>query len=262
MKQVFLLLTIICVPGVANATCSDSFKDNNTRSDKELISDEMVKAIRTGNKEEVAQLVSEGIDVNLQDKDGNTAFMLASYRGHNEIMKFLSEHPKVDKNIRNHNGETALILASKAGDIEIVKFLSEDLEVDKNLQDNEGYTALIKAIRFRHKKIVKFLSEDLEVDMNLQDKDGNTALIYAVKVISTDMVKTLLKNLKVDMDLRDKDGNTAFMIADQESARFISIKRMLWNPDDFGRNSWTAKMIKKAKKRWKDAGEEVNPLHN
>jgi ankyrin repeat protein len=60
--------------------------------------------------------------VNTFNNYNETALMIASSKGHTEIVKCLLEHG-VDVNIINNNNETALMLASRDGYIEIVKLL-------------------------------------------------------------------------------------------------------------------------------------------
>uniref|UniRef100_A0A7S3LZM0 Uncharacterized protein n=1 Tax=Spumella elongata TaxID=89044 RepID=A0A7S3LZM0_9STRA len=56
-------------------------------------------------------LAHPGIDVNLQNKGGDTALMNASLKGHTEIVLMLLAQPGIIINIQNKNGKTALGLA-------------------------------------------------------------------------------------------------------------------------------------------------------
>ena len=57
-------------------------------------------------------------------KDGWTALMLASDKGHLKVVKLLLEKG-ANANAQNNNGETALMVASEKGHLEIVKLLIE-----------------------------------------------------------------------------------------------------------------------------------------
>ena len=166
----FSFLIIICVPGVANAifpTCINAVATNynkilSSRYNR-VLNQRMVwqfcMAIETGDKETLAQLVSDGLDRILTDNDFYTALIFAVKAGHLEIVQFLSKHLKiVDINLRDNDGYTALMLAVKAGHLEIVQFLSKHPQVDINLRDNDGYTALMLAELKGYKDIAKILS--------------------------------------------------------------------------------------------------------
>jgi ankyrin repeat protein len=56
-------------------------------------------------------LLAKGADVNSKMNNGETALMIASYRGHKEIMQLLLVKG-ADVNARMNNGETALSHAS------------------------------------------------------------------------------------------------------------------------------------------------------
>ena len=64
------------------------------------------------------------INVNLQNKWGTTALIIASKRGHTDIVKLLLAVPSIDVNVQNKfYGETALSIASKNGHTDIVKLI-------------------------------------------------------------------------------------------------------------------------------------------
>jgi len=71
-------------------------------------------AVTNGNFNDVNNFIKKGINLECQDKFGNTALILASKNGHQEIVNILIENgAKV--NTQNHDNETSLILASING---------------------------------------------------------------------------------------------------------------------------------------------------
>ena len=87
-------------------------------------------------KEAVQILLAEGIDPNIQDNNGNTALILASYHGYIEIVRLLLT-ANANPNIQNNIGNTALILASMQGHTEIVRLLLDSNGANiANLQNN------------------------------------------------------------------------------------------------------------------------------
>ncbi|XP_072308846.1 photoreceptor ankyrin repeat protein [Eucyclogobius newberryi] len=64
------------------------------------------------------------LDVNLQDKEGNTALMIASQAGHvNTVMYLLNYYPELDIEVKDMRGFTALIKATITGRDDIVAAL-------------------------------------------------------------------------------------------------------------------------------------------
>ena len=123
-------------------------------------------------------LFRSNADVNVQDEDGDTALIVASYYGNGAITKLLLErNPGLDH--QNKEGWTALMWASNEGHQSFVELL---LERNPNLdaQNKEG-TALILASKKGHTDIVKNLLRK-GADMTIkQNGDGKTAKDWAKK---------------------------------------------------------------------------------
>ena len=77
-----------------------------------------------GHKEIVEMLINAGADVNVRDKFGGTALMIASQNGHVETVEMLIEKG-ADVNARDFLGNTALVYATEEGHKEIIKILEE-----------------------------------------------------------------------------------------------------------------------------------------
>jgi len=167
-----------------------------------------------GHKDIVKMLLAiPGINVNLQDKYGDTALSMASSRGHKDIVKMLLAIPGINVNLQNKNGETALIIASSHGHKDIVKMLLAIPGINVNLQDKNGYTALMITSSRGHKDIVKMLLAIPGINVNLQSNYGETALMISSESIDIDIVKMLLDIPGINVNLQTKDGETALIIA-------------------------------------------------
>ncbi|XP_040027037.2 KN motif and ankyrin repeat domain-containing protein 2 isoform X1 [Gasterosteus aculeatus] len=68
-------------------------------------------AVRHGRVVMVRLLLSFGADTNLQDKQGTTALMFASERGHTHIARLLLERSRCDLTLTDKRGQTALSIA-------------------------------------------------------------------------------------------------------------------------------------------------------
>ena len=67
-------------------------------------------------------LLKSGADINIITKNGNSALIIASYKGHKEIVKILLNY-KADINQKDSRGENALAIARKRGYKEIEDIL-------------------------------------------------------------------------------------------------------------------------------------------
>ena len=67
-------------------------------------------SISTKTNQNIELLLKTGADINIQDKNGWTALMVAIYRGKKEIVELLIKR-KADLEIQNQMDETALIAA-------------------------------------------------------------------------------------------------------------------------------------------------------
>jgi ankyrin repeat protein len=158
-------------------------------------------------------LQKKGIDVNIQDKFGQTALHWAIIRNNKEIVKLLLGKENIDVNIQNKNGKTALYWAIKNNNTEIVKLLLEKEDIDVNIQYENGKTALYWAIYNKNTEIVKLLLEKEDIDVNIQNKNGESALLWAIYNENTEIVKLLLEKEDIDVNIQYENGDTPIHLA-------------------------------------------------
>lgn len=117
------------------------------------------------------------LNVDGQDEVGDTALMWASAWGYTDIMRRLLDLG-ADFNLQNDEGDTALLRASwRAGENQeaLWELLNQE-GIDVNHQDNEGYTALMGVVyNFEGVEFVRRLLE-LGANPNLENNEGETAL--------------------------------------------------------------------------------------
>jgi len=87
-------------------------------------------------------------------------FDSAKYGLNNFIDILLECYQEIDPNLRNRNGNTAFIMASQNNRKSIIERLSKDHRVQKNLKNNRGYNALEIAFISGHDTLVKTLKQN------------------------------------------------------------------------------------------------------
>jgi len=163
-----------------------------------------------GEEPEIAsQLIERGADVNLRNKAGLSALMMAAAIGHPGLVSSLIEKGAV-VDAKSESGETALMYTSEGGSLEIVQLLKAK-GADVNTQTNGGRTPLIYAVGGKQAGIVGWLLEN-GADARLQTKSGRTALWEAVESEDLEIAKTLIK-AGADVNAKTDTGATALMIA-------------------------------------------------
>jgi ankyrin repeat protein len=86
-----------------------------------------------------------------------------------------------DVNITNRDGDTALMDAVNKGHVDIAKLLLCRNDIDVNICNCARYTALTLAINKGHVDIANLLLSRNDIDVNITSStDGNTALIWAI----------------------------------------------------------------------------------
>ena len=106
-------------------------------------------AIQTETAKLIIQNSKEfGIDLNAENRNGNTALHWACSNGKTETAQFIIEHSKefgIDLNAKNNSGSTALHDACIYGRTETVQMILKNWKefgIDIKAQNNDGQTAL------------------------------------------------------------------------------------------------------------------------
>ena len=107
------------------------------------------------NKKATERLLALGANVNLRDKDGDTALHGAAETGNVEIMRMLLDKG-ADPNAKNKQGGTPLMWAAVFGNDEAARLLLSR-GADALLKDNDGITALEWASRNNRQSMVSLL---------------------------------------------------------------------------------------------------------
>ena len=100
-------------------------------------------------------------DYNIANKFDNTCLMIAAFKGHDKVVKYLLESG-VDPNIGAKCGATALHFSSETGAIGIVKILIETGKANALLTNKYGLTPLMSAAEHCQESVFKYLYEHCE----------------------------------------------------------------------------------------------------
>ena len=94
-------------------------------------------------KEIIQGMKTNGVDINHQDSDGDTASIWACYNGRKEVVLELLKVDGLDVNIQSRNGYTALMMACVSNSLEVVIELLKVDGLKANLQSSDERTALV-----------------------------------------------------------------------------------------------------------------------
>ena len=163
----------------------------------------LLEAAENGNIEMVRQLLDDGVDVNIQNRNGDTALIKSSLKGHTDIIKLLLNHG-ADPNIKTAYGCNALIWASEKGHTDIVDLLLNH-GTDANIQNINGETALIWASWMGHTDVVELLTNHMN-SIKIQSRiRGNMTRNIARTQKSYQQISTAL--LPIDFDVANMIGD-------------------------------------------------------
>ena len=143
-------------PVVAQATDSTATRRIQTEVPDALATEELFRAIRSGNLEIVRNLVlSGGADPNFNLERGSTPLMVAAQTGYDEIVNFLISR-KVSIDAKDPNGTTALMWAVVKNRYTIAQTLLSQ-GANPNVARDNGQTALDIAKRWNNRMMVSLL---------------------------------------------------------------------------------------------------------
>jgi len=141
-------------------------------------------AAKKGNKDTVLELLLKQANANQANADGITPLMIASQKGHIDIVNMLIKltGPKaVDSNAKaaGYRNVSALYLAVLNNQLDVVRVLLAN-KADVNITADNGYTPLMVAAHTGNVEIVKLLLEN-DADKALKNAKGCTAHDLAAK---------------------------------------------------------------------------------
>ena len=178
MPAAFLALVVLLWSGAVPAQSPSASPPAQSPSANDRA---LIDATRRNDVEAVRRLIAAGANVNAQDENRDSAFLLAGAEGRLEILK-LTLQAGADLRSTNRYGGTALIPACHHGHVETVRELLKTA-IDVNHVNRLGWTALLETVILgdssaTYVEIARLLVAH-KADVNLADKQGLTPLAHA-----------------------------------------------------------------------------------
>jgi ankyrin repeat protein len=169
----------------------------------------LYQAVKFGNSKAVTALILVGAALNIKNEAGRTALYLAAMQGKLGIAQQLIAH-QAKLNISSLQGNTALHKAARYGHLDVVQALI-NAKAKLNLKNHYGNSALHIAVRHGHHEIVQALIA-AKAMLNRKNHYGNSALHNAIRYGQLEIAQSLL-NHRADINLENNLGNSILHIA-------------------------------------------------
>lgn len=233
--------TVPCILGLMNVYHHDAqkqyqiFENDDVTVDRKAslswILQNKMEAEMTDLKLFGAPLDESRLNLNLRDKNGNTAIMRAAQRGDFEILQTWLQHKQksADFNVINNDGDTALTIAIKNNNFETAIFLLSQAIESMNLNNinlNSKFNYNYKSndgrnnINYNYKPNYgdstssNFGTEHYYggIDINAFNHEGDTAVLLCAKRGDVQILE-MLAILGANFEVTDKNGDTPMQLA-------------------------------------------------
>ncbi|XP_036683690.1 fibronectin type 3 and ankyrin repeat domains protein 1 isoform X2 [Balaenoptera musculus] len=176
-----------------------------------ISSEHLHRAVNVNDEDLLLRILQGGnVKVDVPNKFGFTALMVAAQRGYSRLVKILVSNG-TDVNLQNGSGKDSLMLACYAGHLDVVKYLRRH-GASWDTRDLGGCTALHWAADGGHCNVIEWMIKDgCEVDTT-DAGSGWTPLMRVSAVSGNQKVASLLIDAGADVNMKDKDGKTPLML--------------------------------------------------
>ena len=169
---------------------------------------DFTKAAKFDDVSEVRSLIKAGVNPNTLDPKGSPMLILAIRDKSLKVTDLLLANPAIDVNLTNKSGENALMMAAFDGQLPLVK----TLVVEKKAAVNKtGWAPIHYAATNGHLEIVQFLMAN-GAQINALSPSETTPLMMSIGSGNELLIKYLLDN-GADLRMRNHAGYTAIDVA-------------------------------------------------
>ncbi|RXZ38921.1 ankyrin repeat domain-containing protein [Oxalobacteraceae bacterium CAVE-383] len=174
------------------------------------------RAVKNDNYTVVKSLLERGLSPNLvEETRGDSGLILALREDSKRVFDILINTPGIDLEIRARNGDSALMIASYKGNVAAVKaLLAKEAQVN-----NQGWTALHYAAAIGNDEIVRMLLEE-SAYIDAESPNSTTPLMMAAGSGRVTTVKLLLDE-GADPTLKNNVGMTALDFAQEARQTYV-----------------------------------------
>jgi len=160
----------------------------------------MLAAVKKGNGKKLAELIKQdpGFKVNMQDGEGFTFLHYAcNSDSRSPVIPLLLAHPDIDVNVENKDRQTPFYLACFRGHTSCVRELLKDSRVKVNEPKYDGQTPLRHAAYYGHFGVIKWwIASGREMYLGKPGDIGKTDAIGVAKDEGEKGVVTLLERFQ------------------------------------------------------------------
>ena len=146
----------------------------------------------------------ENVDPNAEDLNGTTSIHIAAKQSDATTLLFflsLNFNKMININVQDKFGETPLMIATSHGCEEVVRILLALPNLDVNMADMAGRTPLMMACYPGGETIVSMLLSHEHIQFNKADfYEKETALMIAVNDLNPELVRLLLTRDDIDVN--------------------------------------------------------------
>lgn len=194
-------------------------------------------AARNHDLEIIKKFLANGIDINTQDENGNTALHVATKHRNLDVIKFLLVN-NVNINSQNNEGDTPLHVATKHWELELINFLITN-GANINIKNNEGNSAWMYIEKNIIEDLFGYSYPSVEISsiltkfpqfLNYQNKFGDSPLMTQIRYRNTAMINFLLMK-DVNLNLKNEDDDNAFTLSLIFLPKDTTLHQQLFTPE-------------------------------
>tara|TARA_R110000744_G_scaffold16404_11_gene45194 strand:- start:1884 stop:2465 length:582 start_codon:yes stop_codon:yes gene_type:complete len=153
-------------------------------------------AARQGDVSTLSAYYAAGLSMNVADKKGYTALILAAYHGQTDAVTYLLSQDNINACQEDNSGNTALMGAIFKGNFGAIKALIS-ADCDVNQTNANGQTAAMFATLFNRTETITALTE-AGADLGAKDGSGNSLVDIALSQGNYELAEDLAKKRPVN----------------------------------------------------------------